>query len=485
MNEVTLKLLEKALLATPDDWETRAHVIDQYLAAGKAQRAAELLKSAPNIPESDDASLLKARIELETAPNNAQATLQYILTRNKGCARAYHLLAKLYQKRGMREEARKKYGAATVIDESLSDPELEAWLNGAAPAPSAPTPHGISLPPIPPPTPTHKPHKPVSASPSPDELDEVDESDEPAVPVSATEIANALNALNEPAASERPKITFKDIGGMEEVIERIRMNIIYPFKNPEIFRKFNKKPGGGILMYGPPGCGKTHIARATAGECGAVFIPIAITDILSKWLGESERHLHEFFETARRRSPAVIFIDEIDAIGVSRADAGSSIAPIVNVLLTEMDGISASNDNLMVLAATNTPWRVDSALRRPGRFDRVLFVPPPDAPARKAIFNICLRDLPAESIDVEKLARAADRFSGADIRAAVQNASEKAIMEEMRTGRSGKLTQHYLADAIKETRASTGEWLETAKSYATYANRTGLYDDLVAFFEKH
>jgi SpoVK/Ycf46/Vps4 family AAA+-type ATPase len=484
MNEVTLKLLEKALLATPDDWETRAHVIDQYLAAGKAQRAAELLKSAPNIPESEDASLLKARIELETAPNNAQATLQYVLARNKGCARAYHLLAKLYQKRGLREEARKKYGAATVIDESLSDLELEAWLNGSAPTPAAPTPHGISLPPIPPPTPTHKPHKPVPASPSPDELDEVDESDEPAVPVSATEIANALNALNEPAARERPKITFKDIGGMEEVIERIRMNIIYPFKNPEIFRKFNKKPGGGILMYGPPGCGKTHIARATAGECGAVFIPIAITDILSKWLGESERHLHEFFETARRRSPAVIFIDEIDAIGVSRGDAGASMAPIVNVLLTEMDGISASNDNLMVLAATNTPWRVDSALRRPGRFDRVLFVPPPDAPARKAIFNICLRDLPAESIDVEKLARAADRFSGADIRAAVQNASEKAIMEEMRTGRAGKLTQHYLIDAIKETRASTGEWLETAKSYATYANRTGLYDDLVAFFEK-
>jgi transitional endoplasmic reticulum ATPase len=303
--------------------------------------------------------------------------------------------------------------------------------------------------------------------------------------VSATDIADALNALKEPdATTERPKLTFNDIGGMEDVIERIRMNIIYPFKNPEIFRKFNKKPGGGILMYGPPGCGKTHIARATAGECGAVFIPIAITDILSKWLGESEQRLHEFFETARRRAPAVIFIDEIDAIGVSRSDASAAMAPLVNVLLTEMDGINAGNDNLMVLAATNVPWRVDSALRRPGRFDRVLFVPPPDAPARKAILNICLRDLPAESLDVEKLSRSTDRFSGADLRAAVQRASEKAIMEEMRTGRSGKLTQRLLADAIKETRPSTSEWLETARSYATYANRTGLYDDLVAFFEK-
>jgi transitional endoplasmic reticulum ATPase len=484
MNDLTIKLLEKALLAMPGDWETRAHLIGQYLASANFARAAELLKAAPAIPDSEDAGLLRARVELEIAPNEALATLQNVLARNKGCARAYHLLAKLYQKRGLRDEARKKYGAATVIDESLSDPDLEAWLNGTNPTPSKPPAAGLSLPPMPPSSPSPKP---ISTSSSPDEFDEVEDSEDAgqaAVPVSATEIADALNALKEPDA-ERPKITFNDIGGMEEVIERIRMNIIYPFKNPEIFRKFNKKPGGGILMYGPPGCGKTHIARATAGECGAVFIPIAITDILSKWLGESERHLHEFFQTARRRAPAVIFIDEIDAIGVNRAAAGASMAPIVNVLLTEMDGISASNDNLMVLAATNTPWRVDSALRRPGRFDRVLFVPPPDAPARKAIFNICLRDLPAESLDVEKLARAADRFSGADIRAAVQIASEKAIMEEMRTGRPGKLTQRLMVDAIKETRASTAEWLETAKSYATYANRTGLYDDLVAFFEKH
>jgi SpoVK/Ycf46/Vps4 family AAA+-type ATPase len=237
-------------------------------------------------------------------------------------------------------------------------------------------------------------------------------------------------------------------------------------------------------MYGPPGCGKTHIARATAGECGATFIPIAITDILSKWLGESEQHLHQIFEQARRRAPSVIFIDEIDAIGVSRAEASSTMAPLVNVLLTEMDGISAKNDSLMVLAATNAPWRVDSALRRPGRFDRVLFVPPPDEPARAAILKICLRNLPAETLDLEKLARLTDRYSGADLRSVVERASEKAIFEEMRTGKSGKLSQRMLADTIKEMRPSTNEWLETARSYATYSNRAGLYDDLVAFFEK-
>ena len=272
---------------------------------------------------------------------------------------------------------------------------------------------------------------------------------------------------------------------MEEVIERVRMNIIYPFRNPEVFRKFNRSAGGGILMYGPPGCGKTHLARATAGECNAKFMSVAITDILSKWIGESERHLHDIFENARAHAPAVLFIDEIDAIGMARADAGSYQAPIVNVLLTEMDGIQARNENLMVLAATNVPWRVDSALRRPGRFDRVLFVPPPDAPARKAILDIHLRGLPlAKGLDPAKLAKGADRYSGADLRAVVERASERAIYQEMRTGKPSELTQAMLLEALKETKPSTAEWLETARSYATYANKTGLYDDLVAYFER-
>lgn len=459
MNEQTLKLLEKALLASPTDWETRAHLMDQYLALGRARQAADLLKAAPAVPDTEADALLKARVELETNPSEALLTLQKILAVNKACARAYLLMARLYRKRGLREEARKKYGAATVIDESLSDPDLEAWL-------------GIH---------SDAPEQPPAAAPigSDDETAEPLES-RPAVPVTAENIEDAP-VLVEP---EQPKVTFDDIGGMTEVIERIRMNIIYPFKNPEVFQKFKKKPGGGILMYGPPGCGKTHIARATAGECGAVFISIAITDILSKWLGESEQHLHRIFEGARRRAPSVVFIDEIDAIGVSRGDAASSMAPLVNVLLTELDGISARNENLMVLAATNTPWRVDSALRRPGRFDRVLFVPPPDEAARKAILKICLRHLPVDDVDLDKLARLTPSFSGADLRALVERASEKAIFEEMKTGRAGKLNQRLLTEALKETRPTTNEWLETARSYATYANRTGLYDDLVAFFKK-
>jgi transitional endoplasmic reticulum ATPase len=458
MNEQTFKLLEKALSASPDDWETRAHLMDQYLAAHQPQRAGDLLKLAPVIPQREEDLLLKARVESELNPDEAMATLQDILSRNRACAKAYLLLAKLYFKRGLREEARKKYGAATVIDESLADPQFEALLGGVA----APEPTPAAL----------QPAEPLKAA--------TTGGGDSNAAVTEQEIAAALTALNEP---EQPKISFDDIGGMQEVIERIRMNIIYPFKNPEVFRKYNKKPGGGILMYGPPGCGKTHIARATAGECGAVFIAIAITDILSKWVGESEQRLHQIFDAARRRAPAVIFIDEVDAIGVSRSDASSAMAPLVNVLLTELDGITAKNENLMILAATNTPWRVDSALRRPGRFDRVLFVPPPDETAREAILKIHLRDRPQDALDLKKIAKATGRFSGADLRSLVDRACEKAIYEEMRTGKAGNVSQKSLAESAKEMRPSTTEWMETARSYATYANRAGLYDDLVAFLE--
>jgi AAA+ superfamily predicted ATPase len=455
MNEQTLKLLEKALLASPGDWETRTHLIDQYLAAGQPERAAQLLQAAPEIPDTEGDALRKARVESEIDLPAAQLTLENILSRNKACAQAYLLLAKLFQKRGLREEARKKYGAATIIDESLHDSGLEAWLGMENLRPTAEK----------------------KASPRADEVD-VDGLPLAVLPTPTSVVTNISDEL------ELPKTTFDAIGGMQDVIQRIRMNIIYPFKNPEVFKKFKKKPGGGILMYGPPGCGKTHIARATAGECGATFMTISITDILSKWLGESEQRLHQLFELARRRSPEVIFIDEIDAIGGSRSNAAATMAPIVNVLLTEMDGVSAKNENLMVLAATNTPWRVDDALRRPGRFDRILFVPPPDLQARESILKIHLRDLPVEKLELSKLAQLTDKFSGADLRAAVERASEKAIFQEMQTGRATKLTQPMLVEVIKEMRPSTNEWLETARSYASYANRSGLYDELVEYFNK-
>ena len=151
------------------------------------------------------------------------------------------------------------------------------------------------------------------------------------------------------------------------------------------------------------------------------------------------------------------------------------------MLLTELDGIASANDNLLVLAATNSPWRVDNALRRPGRFDRVLFVPPPDTAAREAILGIHLRDMPQEPLDLGKLARKTERFSGADLRAVVTRAAEQAILTEMQTGRESRLTQRMLTETIATMRPSTTEWLETARNYASYANRSGFYDELAAY----
>jgi SpoVK/Ycf46/Vps4 family AAA+-type ATPase len=463
-----LRLLEKALRADPGDWETRGFLLRHSIATGDWTRARELLSGATRPPESEDDLLAKARVEAEDDPEAAVRTLSSLLQRNKACARAYLQWAQILRRQGRRDEASRKYGAATLLDETLADPNWEAWLHDT-PAQADPAASPVASPQTtPPPTPRAQASAPpVLHRPG----------DQPDMPT-AEEIARAVQDATGPVL---PPLTFADIGGMTEVIERIRLQIIHPFRNPEVFRKFRRGAGGGILLYGPPGCGKTHIARATAGECRATFLSIAVTDVLSKWVGESERHLHDLFETARRRSPTVVFIDEIDAIGMSRHDAGASGASLVNVLLTELDGIASANDNLLVLAATNSPWRVDNALRRPGRFDRVLFVPPPDTAAREAILGIHLRGLPQEPLDLGKLARKTERFSGADLRAVVTRAAEQAILTEMQTGRESRLTQRMLTETIATMRPSTTEWLETARNYASYANRSGFYDELAAY----
>jgi SpoVK/Ycf46/Vps4 family AAA+-type ATPase len=466
-DDATVRLLEQLVAAQPANWEARGHLAKILLERGNAARAEELLSGGPPMPDDAALRLLLGEVLSRTSPDRAIVHYRDMVLRDKRCARAYLGLARIYRSRGMREEARQPYSLATVLDESLEDPQFRAWLDGE-PAPPAPAP---------PPTASRHPEDRIGGTPDEEEEENGNEA-------LSEELDDPAPAF-EPPAPALPPITFRDVGGMEDVKERIRMNIIYPARNPALFQKFKKRPGGGILLYGPPGCGKTYLARATAGECGATFSSVGITDVLSKWVGESERRLHELFELARRRTPTVIFMDELDALGMSRHDArGSAMTTVINQLLIELDGIHSRNENLMVLAATNAPWSVDAAFRRPGRFDRVVFVPPPDAAARRAVFEIHLRDLPHERIDLDKLAQGTRHFSGADIRAAVELASERAIYEEMKSGRPGQVTLKSLLAAVKETRPSTLEWLETAKNYASYGNRAGQYDDLVRYFEK-
>lgn len=283
---------------------------------------------------------------------------------------------------------------------------------------------------------------------------------------------------------ERPRITFNDVGGMESLKEEIRLKIIHPLSHPELYKAYGKAVGGGILMYGPPGCGKTHLARATAGEIKAGFIAVGINDVLDMWIGNSEKNLHQLFEQARRNAPCVLFFDEVDALAASRSDMRQSAGrQLINQFLSEMDGVQFSNDGVLLLAATNAPWHLDSAFRRPGRFDRILFVPPPDEPARSSILRILLNGKPVDDIDHEVIARKTDSFSGADLKAVLDVAIEHKLREAMKAGVPKPLTTKDLQTAAASVKASTREWFATARNYALYSNQGGVYDDILKYMK--
>jgi ATP-dependent 26S proteasome regulatory subunit len=343
---------------------------------------------------------------------------------------------------GRREAAAKDYAAAIAADPALADPALEDELAVSAEAPA----------------------------------NVVDLKGRPVAPPAD---------LAGPAT--RARLTFAEVGGLEEVKTEIRRKIILPFTRKALFDKFRKRAGGGILLYGPPGCGKTMLARATAGEVEANFVPVKIPEILSKWLGESEKRLADLFATAREQAPAVLFFDEIEALAARRgASDHHHTSALVSTFLSEMDGIDGDNEGVLVLAATNTPWSVDPAFRRQGRFDRVLFVPPPDAVAREAVLKLMLADRPvAEGVDLKPVVQATSGFSAADLAQIVDIACDLAIEQSLERNTVVDIADRHLAEAVKAARPTTLEWLTEARNYAKFANEGGLYDDVVRFLDKH
>lgn len=448
-SDLTISTLKDAVKLSPDNVPLREHLANTFLSVGRYDEAEKEFSTALALqPENLRVQLGLAQSSYHLAKySQALVIAEDLIKRPDAPGGAHLLLARLFLNDGSVARAQEHYRKAVSLEPKLADSSLADLLSTQAV-----------------PVPFQEP------APSRRTIDDLSDEE--------LELDDAMKA-------ERPKVTFEQVGGMTAVKEQIRMKIIYPITNASMFAAYGKKIGGGILMYGPPGCGKTHLARATAGEIKAAFISVGIADILDMWIGSSERNLHELFEHARRIKPCVIFFDEVDALAASRADMRtSSTRQIINQFLLELDGVDDNNEGILILGATNAPWHLDSAFRRPGRFDRIIFVPPPDAPARSEIFRIVLKDKPVDpNIDFQALGKKTEKFSGADIQNTVDITIEKKLEEAMKTGAPKPITNADLEQAIKKVRPSTLEWIATAKNYAMYSNQGGVYDDVLAYLK--
>jgi len=264
-------------------------------------------------------------------------------------------------------------------------------------------------------------------------------------------------------AGEIPKVTWEDIGDLDEAKRKLREMVELPMRQPELFKHLGIEPPKGVLLYGPPGTGKTLLAKALANEIGAYFIAISGPEIMSKYYGESEQRLREIFQQAQENAPSIIFIDEIDSIAPNREEVTGEVERrVVAQLLTLMDGLK-ERGKVVVIAATNRPNAVDPALRRPGRFDREIEISPPDVKARKEILMVHTRNVPlAEDVDLDKIASITHGFTGADLAALVKEAAMNAIrrfIEEKKVN----LNEPIKPEILKELKVTWNDFMSAMK----------------------
>jgi SpoVK/Ycf46/Vps4 family AAA+-type ATPase len=262
---------------------------------------------------------------------------------------------------------------------------------------------------------------------------------------------------------ERPKVRLQDVAGLEDVKQEIRLKMIYPFEHADLAAKFGIRPGGGVLLYGAPGTGKTMLARAVAGEIDAAFYHVSAADLLSKWVGQAEQNIQALFASAASQPRSIIFIDEIESLIPARRDDGSSVMQrVVPQILQGMEGFDKSDkQSILFMGATNVPWQLDPAVLRPGRFDEKIYIPLPDETARRQMLEMYLANRPvAADVNLDVLARELEGYSGADIKHICDRSAVVPFLNSI-AGEEEQISGEILQTTARQTpRSVSGEMLK-------------------------
>lgn len=405
-----------------------------------------------------DAQLELARtFYLSGDSSAAMVRVESVLQNDPYCVEAMLLMARVFWHDGDAESARLWLRRGRIVDSSLRDRALERELSetmmvaddeGEAGGPSARPAAGAG--------------KARGRRSSGDNSSDDDDSD-PFSDLEAPVWEETFNADDFPC----PTVKYSDVPGHSDVKSELAMKLVNPVKHPDLFKRYGKAVGGSVILYGPPGCGKTQLAKATAGEIGARFFTISPHQLLDMYVGGSERNMHHLFELARRDSPSVLFLEDIDLLVADRfrqrgSGAGNQRG-LLQQLLTELDNSDGKNSGVLVIGSTNAPWNLDLSVSRPGRFDRALFVGAPDIDQREVFIRQMMEGKPCSQLDVGLVARKTRDFTTSDLEALIEGAIDNVLAYAMETGDERPLTTSDFLDALDRVKASVPLWVNRMK----------------------
>lgn len=459
-----ITLLRAAVELSPENPPLRQALGEAFLAAGFAKEAvAEFRATLALLPEDARVKTELAKAFSADGKTNHALVIVEDLVRSPGApANAHMLYARLLADSGEVEPAIEQYKIGIKKEPNAADPDLAGRLGLRA-----------DLKPQPNPTPTFQPLIFQSEQ-------EVAED----AGVIKTEVQGKLDPIRSGVVIEieRPALSFEDVGGMESLKEEMRLRLICPLTHAGVFKAYGRETGGGVLMYGPPGCGKTLLARAAAGEAKAAFLAIDIHEVLDERAGNFQGNLQTIFEQARRNAPCVVFLQDLDALMGTPTNMNERPGRhLLHQLLRAVSSVKTSTEGVLVVAVTNAPWRLDRAFRRAGRFERGVFVPPPDGRARAAILRLLLRGKPLEDVDYDVVSAKCEGFSGDDLKSLVDAAIESKLREAIQSSEPRPISTKDLLDRVGHQKPTAPDWLAAAKNHALYSNQGGAYDEILEY----